>query len=61
MVMEGAAKKGAPVLGLVFLVLALVKFLQGDDWVVWMILGIVFGGLGVFSRGKKTDGATDGN
>lgn len=48
--MEGAAKKGAPALGLVFLVLALVKFLQGDDWVVWMILGIVFGGLGIFSR-----------
>ena len=57
MVMEGAAKKGAPVLGLVFLVLALVKFLQGDDWVVWMILGIVFGGLGVFSRGKNDEGA----
>ena len=55
--MEGAAKKGAPVLGLVFLVLALVKFLQGDDWVVWMILGIVFGGLGVFSRGKNDEGA----
>ena len=59
--MKDAAKKGVPAVGLIFLVLGLVKFLQGDDWVVWMILGIVFGGLGIFSRGKKTDGTIDGN
>jgi len=55
--MEGAAKKGFPVIGFVFLVLALVKFVQGDDWVVWFILGIVFGGLGIFGRGKQSEGA----
>ena len=54
--MEGAAKKGFPVIGFVFLVLALVKFVQGDDWVVWFILGIVFGGLGIFGRGKQSEG-----
>ncbi|MAL00218.1 MAG: hypothetical protein CL807_08765 [Citromicrobium sp.] len=57
MVMEGAAKKGFPVIGFVFLVLGLVKFVQGDDWVVWFILGIVFGGLGIFGRGKQSEGA----
>ncbi|WP_248284945.1 hypothetical protein [Alteriqipengyuania abyssalis] len=55
------ARKGFPAVGVLFLVLALVMFLKGDDWVVWLILGIVFGGLGIFSRGKKTDGAIDGN
>ena len=59
--MGGAAKTGFPVVGVIFLVLALVKFLQGDDWVVWAILGFLFGGFGIFSRGKQTDGVRDGN
>ncbi|GAB5347472.1 hypothetical protein [Alteriqipengyuania sp. 357] len=59
--MGGAAKKGFPVIGFVFLVLALVNALRGDDWVVWIALGIVFGGLGIFSRGKQTDEVRNGN
>ena len=59
--MDGAVKKGFPVVGVIFLVLAVVEFLQGDDWVVWAILGFLFGGFGVFSRGKQTGGVPDGN
>ena len=58
--MDGAAKKGFPVVGAMFLVLALVKALQGDDWVVWLALSVVFGGLGIFTRGKKSEGTSDG-
>lgn len=61
MVVGMTARKGFPAVGVLFLVLALVMFLKGDDWVVWLILGIVFGGLGIFSRGKQTDGTIDGN
>ncbi|MBH1944136.1 hypothetical protein I5L01_07790 [Erythrobacter sp. YJ-T3-07] len=61
MVVGMTARKGFPAVGVLFLVLALVMFLKGDDWVVWLILGIVFGGLGIFSRGKQADGVHDGN
>ncbi|WP_324260273.1 hypothetical protein U4960_08760 [Altererythrobacter sp. H2] len=46
-------KKGLPVVGIIFLALAAFKFLQGDDWVVWLILGFLFGGFGVFARNKS--------
>ena len=59
--MDGAVKKGLPVVGIMFLVLALVNFLQGDNWVVWAILGFLFGGFGIFSRGKQSEGVRDGN
>ena len=52
----GTARKTAfPVIGVAFLVLALVQFGKGDDWVVWAILGVLFGGLGVFRARKGTD------
>jgi len=47
--MPEPVKKGAPVVGIIFLLLALFKFLQGDSWVVWLILGFVFGGFAVFN------------
>ena len=56
MVMDGAVKKGLPVVGIIFLVLAVVKFLQGDDWIVWVLLGFLFGGFSIFgfsSGGKR--------
>ncbi len=46
--MNGAVKKGFPVVGVMFLILAVVNFLQGDNWVVWAILGFLFGGFGIF-------------
>ena len=55
MVMGGAVKKGFPVVGAIFLVLALVKFVQGDGWGVWAILGFLFGGFGIFGA-RRTQG-----
>jgi len=44
--------KGFPLIGVIFLTLGVLKLIQGDSWVVWFILGTVFGGLGMFSRRK---------
>ena len=55
--METVTKAGFPLVGVIFLALALFKFVQGGEWVVWAILGVLFGGLGVFrasrSKGEK--------
>ena len=48
--MDQFQKKGLPFIGVMFLALGVFKFLQGDDWVVWMIIGVLFGGLSAFSR-----------
>ena len=50
--MDQLQKKGFPLIGVVFIVLGAFKLLQGDDWVVWIIIGVLFGGLGAFSRRK---------
>lgn len=50
--MDQVQKKGFPLIGVIFLALGVFKLFQGDDWVVWMILGILFGGLGAISRNK---------
>lgn len=50
--MAKAGKTAFPVIGFIFLALAVVQFLKGDDWVVWAILGVLFGGLGIFGRKK---------
>lgn len=55
--MPRAAKAGVPILGIIFLALALLKFFQGKSWVVWAILGFLFGGFGIFARGSKGDAA----
>ncbi len=46
--MPKAAKAGVPVIGIIFLLLAAFKFVNGDAWVVWAILGFLFGGFGIF-------------
>ena len=53
--MNRVAKTGFPVLGLVFLVLAISKFMQGESWVVWAILSFVFGGARLFAA-KGSEG-----
>ncbi len=50
--METVTKAGFPVVGVIFLALAGYNFLRGEDWVVWLILGVLFGGLAAF-RAKK--------
>ncbi len=52
MVTNRATRAGFPVIGAIFLALGVIKLLRGDDWVVWLILGVLFGGLGVFSWRK---------
>ena len=43
-------KYGFPLIGVIFLALGVFKFLQGDSWVVWIIIGVLFGGLSAFSQ-----------
>lgn len=50
--MNEAAKKGFPLIGVIFLALGIFKLVQGDSWVVWIILGILFGGLSVANWSK---------
>jgi LPXTG-motif cell wall-anchored protein len=51
--MEEAKSKGFPLIGAIFILLGVFKFIKGDNWVVWIILGALFGGLGIFSWKKK--------
>lgn len=47
--MANKAQVGGGGIGIIFLALALFNFLTGDDWVVWAIIGVLFGGLSAFS------------
>ena len=53
--MDRIKKAGFPIVGVIFLALAVFKFLQSDGWVVWAILGVLFGGLAAF-RASKVSG-----
>jgi len=55
--MESVRKAGFPVVGVIFLALAVFKFLQGGNWAVWAILGVLFGGLAAFRASKQGGGA----
>ena len=37
---------GIGAVGLLFFALAAWEFLSGDGWIVWVILGVLFGGVG---------------
>ena len=41
-----------PLVGAIFLAVAVLKFIQGDAWVVWAILGFLFGAFGIFSLNR---------
>ena len=47
--MDDAVKKGAPIVGIIFLLLGIVKLLQGKPWVVWFIFAVLFGVLRIFA------------
>ena len=64
--MSNVTRKGFPVIGAMFLALAVWEFLQGDNWVVWVIIAFLFGGFGIFSArtassgdGPKTTGESE--
>jgi hypothetical protein len=48
--MGNKAQIGGGLIGLMFLGLAVFEFLSGDSWVVWAILGFLFGGFGAAGR-----------
>ncbi len=50
--MDQLRRKGFPLVGVIFLALGVFKLLQGENWVVWIIIGVLFGGLGAVSRRK---------
>ena len=51
--METAKNNALPIVGIIFLITGVFEFINGDPWVVWIILGFLFGGLGVFNKKKK--------
>ncbi|GAA4758862.1 hypothetical protein GCM10023264_29180 [Sphingomonas daechungensis] len=50
--MGAPAKGGLAVIGAIFLLLGLFKLFTGGAWIVWIILGVLLGGLSVLF-GKK--------
>jgi hypothetical protein len=57
--MANAPQKTSGVIGAIFLVVAVIQLLQGGSWVVWAILGVLFGGLTFFKR-KTSAGESNG-
>ena len=53
--MVRSVKTGLPIVGIVFLLVALVKFLGGGSWAVWLILGFLFGGFGIFGLNRSKE------
>ncbi|MFL9842316.1 hypothetical protein ABS767_15200 [Sphingomonas sp. ST-64] len=52
--MPEPVRKGLPVIGIVFLLLAILKFVQGGNWVVWLILAILFGAMRLLPSSEST-------
>ncbi len=44
--MDRKAVAGSALLGLIFLAIGVMRFFQGEGWVVWVLLGVVLGGVG---------------
>ena len=54
--MAGKLKLGGGIIGLMFLAVGVIKMIKGDDWIVWFILGFLFGGFSAFSgKAKESD------
>jgi hypothetical protein len=51
--METVKNKGFPIVGIIFLLLGVFKFINGGHWIVWMILGVLLGGLSIFNKKQK--------
>ncbi|MEZ5708820.1 MAG: hypothetical protein R3E02_05475 [Blastomonas sp.] len=51
--MGKVAKSGFPVIGVLFLVLGVFKFLSGEASVVWFVLAFLFGAFGIFGSRNK--------
>ena len=53
--MSVTPKNGLRGIGVLFLAVGLFKFLTGGGWIVWLILGVLFGG---FSATRHVKGPT---
>lgn len=53
--MPEPVRKSLPVIGIIFLLLAILKFVQGDGWVVWFILAILFGAMRLIPSSQSPD------
>ncbi len=42
--MAGEPRKIVGVVGLMFFAVAVINFVRGENWLVWVILGLLFGG-----------------
>ena len=51
--MNTTQRNGVSFIGALFLGLGAFKFFTGGNWIVWVILGILFGGLGLFARKRS--------
>ena len=49
---------GMGAVGLLFFGLAVWEFLSGDGWIVWVLLGVLFGGVGAV---RQLTGKGDAN
>lgn len=48
--MDRKAQTGSGIVGLIFLALAAFNFFRGEGWIVWLILGALFGGFTALGR-----------
>lgn len=48
---------GMSAIGLLFFALAIWEFLSGDGWIVWVLLGVLFGGVGAARQLLSKDDA----
>lgn len=48
--MDKKAQAGSGIAGLIFLALAAFNFFRGENWIVWVILGALFGGFTALGR-----------
>lgn len=51
--MPNTIKGGVPLIGIVFLSLAVCKLYKGNPWIVWAILGFLVGGFGIFNLKRR--------
>ena len=58
--METVQKKGMPFVALLFLALGVIKLLKGDDWVVWILLAALLGGVSALAGAKARGGSDHG-
>ena len=48
--MANKAEWGTGIFGLILLAIGVLKLVQGDSWVVWVLLGVLLGGVGAGRR-----------